>query len=106
MFVGVIIKNQSVLHCVSKTLHLSLAIIHGSITIIFGQHVTEKPENCVFSLKCCMNVTKNRPNTLKYHLITAQPPFTVKRLTGSTTHDLASILLSVRPWFNVKIKLF
>jgi len=37
-----------------------------------------KPENCIFSLKCCMLLTKkNTRNTLKYHLVTAEPPFTV-----------------------------
>jgi len=108
-----------------KTFHLWLAIIltHGSITIIFGTLVTEKvgnqnvlyfptspnlwfcsawgnrkTENCVFSLKCCMLFTKNTRNTLKYHLVTAEPPFTVKmvnwihqrgpRILLSVTHML------------------
>jgi len=39
-----------------------------------------KRENCVFSLKCCMLFTKNTQNTLKYHLVTAEPPFTVKTI--------------------------
>jgi len=63
--------------------------MHGSITIIFGKSVTEKvgnqsvlyfptspnlcfctacgnrkPDNCIFSLKCCMLFTKNTRNTL------------------------------------------
>jgi len=79
--------------------------IHGSITIIFGTSVTEKvgnqkvlyfptspnlcfcttwgnrkPENCIFALKSCMLFTKNTRNTLKYHLVTAEPPFTVKMI--------------------------
>ena len=79
--------------------------IHSSITIIFGTSVTEKvgnqnllyfptspnlcfcttwwnrkPENCTFSLKCCMLFTKDTQNTLKYHLVTAKPPFTVKTI--------------------------
>ena len=41
-----------------------------------------KPENCVFSLKCCMLYTKNTPKTLKYHLVTAEPSFTVKTIDG------------------------
>jgi len=78
---------------------------NGSITIIFGTSVNDKvdnqsllyfptssklcfcttwenrkPENCVFSLKCCMLFTKNTRNTLKYHLLTAEPPFTVKMI--------------------------
>jgi len=98
-------------------------VMHGSITIIFGKSVTEKvgnrlhcifptspnfcfcyiwgnrkPENCVFSLKCCMLFTKNTRNTLKYHLVTAESPFTVKtidwmhqtgpRILLSVTHTL------------------
>jgi len=39
-----------------------------------------KPEKCIFSLKCCMLLTKNTRNTLKYHLVTAEPPFTVKTI--------------------------
>ena len=79
--------------------------IHGSITIIFGTSVTKrggnqtvlyfptspnlcfcttwgnrKPENYTFSVKCCMRFTKNTPNTLKYHLVTAEPPFIVKTI--------------------------
>jgi len=75
---------------------------HGSITIILETHITDKlsnqnvlyfptspnlcfwenrkPQNCVFSLKCCMLFTKNTQNTLKYHLVTAEPPFTVKMI--------------------------
>jgi len=90
--------------------------IHGSITIIFGISVTEKvgnqnvlyfptspdlclctnwenrkPESCVFSLKCCILFTKN---TLKYHLVTAELPFTVK--TINWMHQTGPrILLSV-----------
>ena len=94
--------------------------IHCLITIIFGTSVTEKvrnqnvlyfptspnlcffcttwgnrkPENCVFSLKCWMLFTKNTRNTLKYHLVTAEPPFTVK--TIDWMHQTAPrILLSV-----------
>jgi len=76
---------------------------HSSITIIFGISVTEqvgnqnvlyfptspklcfcttrenrKTDNCIFSLKCCMLFTNTTRNTLKYHLVTAKPPFTVK----------------------------
>jgi len=79
--------------------------IDGSIMIIFGISVTKKvgnqnvlyfptspnlcfctpwgnrkPENCVFSLKCCMLYTKNTRKTLKYHLVTAEPSFTVKTI--------------------------
>jgi len=79
--------------------------VHGSITIIFGISVTEKvgnqnvlyfptspnlcfcttwgnrkPKNCVFSLKCCMLFTKNTRNIMKYRLVTAEPPFTVKAI--------------------------
>ena len=39
-----------------------------------------KPENCVFSLKCCMLFSKNTQNTLKYRLVTSEPPFTVKTI--------------------------
>ena len=50
-----------------------------------------KPENCVFSLKFCMRFTRN---TLKYHLVTAEPPFTVKTTDGM--HQTGPrILLSV-----------
>jgi len=53
-----------------------------------------KRENCIFSLKCCMLFTKNTQNTLKYHLITAEPPFAVK--TINWMHQTGSkILLSV-----------
>jgi len=92
--------------------------VHGSIMIIFGISVTEKvgnqnvlyfptspnlffcttrgnrkPKKCIFSLKCCMLFTKNIRNTLNYHLVTAEPPFTVKRLTGCTRQDLESCCL-------------
>jgi len=81
--------------------------IRGSITIIFGISVNQKignqnvlyfstssnlclcatwgnrkPENCVFSLKCCVLFTKNTWTTLIYHLITTEPPFTVKTING------------------------
>jgi len=54
---------------------------------IFPPHLTcfrttrgnRKPENCIFSFKC-MLFTKNTWNTLKYHLVTAEAPFTVKRI--------------------------
>ena len=46
------------------------------------------------SRKCCMLFTKNTRNTLKYHLVTAEPPFTVK--TIDWVHQAGpSILLSV-----------
>jgi len=94
--------------------------------IIFGTHVTEKvdnqnllyfptspnlcfyttwrnrkPENCVSSLKCCMLFfTKNTRNTLKYYLVTAEPPFTVK--TIDWMHQTRPrILLSVTHMFYV-----
>jgi len=93
--------------------------IHGSITIIFGTSGTEKvdnqnvlyfptspnlcfcttwgnrkPEYCTFSLKCCILFTKNTRNTLKYHLVTAEPPFTIK--TIDKMHQTGPrILLSV-----------
>jgi len=79
--------------------------IHDLIMIIFGTSVTEKvsnqnvlyfptspnlcfcttwgnrkPKNCTFSLKCCMLFTKNTRNTLKYHLVTAEPIFSVKTI--------------------------
>ena len=79
--------------------------IRSSITIFFGTRVTQKvrnqnvlyfptspnlcfcttwgnskPENCVFSLKCCMLFTNNTQNTLKYHLVTAEPPYTIKMI--------------------------
>jgi len=109
--------------------------IHFSITIIFGTRVTEKvcnqniiyfptspnlcfcttwgnrkPENCVLSLKCCMLFTKNTRNTLKYLLVAAEPPFTVKtinwmhqtgprkggpRILLSVTHMLSMLTKSV-----------
>jgi len=107
-----------------KTSHLWLAIIftHSSITIIFGTNVTEKvgnqnilyfptspnkcfcttwgnrkPGNCNFSLKYCMFLTKSTQNILKYHLVTAELPFTVKMIDGMhhTGHGKHSILLSV-----------
>jgi len=40
----------------------------------------QESRNCVFSLKCCTFFTKNTQNTLKYHLVTAEPPFTVKTI--------------------------
>jgi len=50
-----------------------------------------KPDNCVFSLKFCMRFTRN---TLKYHLVTAEPPFTVE--TIDKMHQTGPrILLSV-----------
>jgi len=93
--------------------------MHRSITTIFRTSVTEKvgnqnilyfptsrnlcfcttrgnrkPEKCIFSLKCCMLFTKNTRNTLKYHLVTAEPPFTVKTIDGM--HQTGPrILLSV-----------
>jgi len=55
---------------------------------------TGNPKNCVFSLKCCMLFTKNTQSTSKYHLITAEPPFTVK--TIDWMHQIRPrILLSV-----------
>jgi len=81
--------------------------MHGLIAIIFGISVTEKvgnqnilhflispnlcfcttwgngkPENCVFSLKCCMCMlfTKNTRNTLKYHPVAPESPFTDKTI--------------------------
>ena len=39
-----------------------------------------KPGNCVFSLKCCMLFTKNTKHSQKYHLVRAEPPFTVKTI--------------------------
>jgi len=38
---------------------------------------TGNPE---FSLKCCIFATKHTKHILKYHLITAEPPFTVKTI--------------------------
>jgi len=93
--------------------------IHGWITIIFGTHVTEKvgnqyvlyfptspdlcfcitwgntkPKNCIFSLKWGIHFTKNTQNTLKYHLVTDEPLFTVK--TIDWMHQTGpGILLSV-----------
>jgi len=53
-----------------------------------------KPENCVFSLKCRMLFTKNTRNTLKYRLVIAELPFTVK--TINWMHQTGRrILLSV-----------
>jgi len=88
--------------------------IYSSITTIFGARVTEKggnqnvlyfptspnlclcttwgnrkPENCVFSLKYCMLFTKN---TLKYHLVTGEPPFTVKTIDGMHQSGLRMLL--------------
>jgi len=95
--------------------------VRGSITTIFGTHITEKvsnqkvlyfltspnlcfcttcmgnskPENCLFSLKRCMLFTKkNARNTLKYHLVTVEPPFTVKAIDWMD-HTGPRILLSV-----------
>jgi len=92
------LKNVSPLTCYNLD-------IHGSIMIIFGTGVTEKvanqnvlyfptspnlcfcttwgnrkPDNCVFFLKCCMLFTKDTRNTLRYHLVTAELPFTVKTI--------------------------
>jgi len=40
-----------------------------------------KPGNCVFSLKCCMLFHHKTWNTVdKYHLVRAEPPFTVKTM--------------------------
>jgi len=40
-----------------------------------------KPKNCVFSLQCCMLfLPKTTWHTLKYYLVTADPPFTVKTI--------------------------
>jgi len=72
---------------------------------IFSPHLTcasaqpmetgnRKPENCIFSLKCCMLFTKNTRNTLKYHLITAKPPLTVK-IIDRMHQTWPRILLSV-----------
>jgi len=53
---------------------------------IFPPHLTcastcgnRKPENCIFSLKCCMLFAQNTRNTLQYHL-TAEPLLTVKTI--------------------------
>jgi len=59
-----------------------------------GETANRKPENCIFSLKCCMLFIKNTLNTLKYHLVTAEPSFTVK--TTDWMHQTGPmILLSV-----------
>jgi len=53
---------------------------------IFPPHLTcasaipRETENCIFSLKCCMLFTKNTQITLKYRLVTAKPPFSVKTI--------------------------
>jgi len=57
--------------------------------------VNRKPENCVFSLKCCMLFTKNTWNTLTYHLVTAEPPFTVKTIDGM--HQIGPRILLFYP---------
>jgi len=109
--------------CVSKTVPPLTCYnldIHGSITIIFGKCYREsrqsirtvlyfltspnlcycttwgsrKPENCIFSLKWCMLFSKNTQNALKYHLVTAEPSFTVKTIDGMQQIG-PSILLSV-----------
>jgi len=90
------LKNVPLLTCYNLD-------VHGSITIIFGTNVTEKVRNqntlcfptsspsvcalrgktrnpeVVLSFKCCL-FTKNTRNALKYHLLTAEPPFTVKTI--------------------------
>jgi len=99
--------------------------VHSSIMIIFGTSVTEKvanqnvlyfptssnlcfcttwrnrkPKKCIFSLKSCMLFAKNTWNTLKYHLVTAEPPFTVKMIKW--VHQTGPrILLSVTHMLNV-----
>jgi len=56
-----------------------------------------KPENCIFSLKRCILFTKN---ILKYHLVTAEPPFTVKAIDRMTQTG-PRVLLSVTHMFCV-----
>ena len=61
---------------------------------------TENPKSASFSVKCCMLFPKNTRNTLKYHLVTAEPPFSVK--TIDRTHQTGPrVLLSVTHMFYV-----
>jgi len=34
----------------------------------------------LFTFKCCIRFTKNTQNALKYHLVTAEPPFTINTI--------------------------
>jgi len=55
---------------------------------------TENPKSASFLLKCCMLFTTNTRNTLKYHLVTAEPPSSIK--TIDWMHQTGpKILLSV-----------
>jgi len=48
-----------------------------------------KPGNCVFALKCCMLFAiKHETQFLKYHLVRAEPPFTVKTIDWVHQMDL------------------
>jgi len=40
----------------------------------------QKPEITSFQLNAACFFTKNTRNTLKYHLVTVEPPFTVKTI--------------------------
>jgi len=71
------VGNQNVLHFPP---HLNCA------SALPGE--TENLKSASFSLKWCMLFTKNTRNTLNYHLITAEPPFSVK--TGCTRQDVES----------------
>ena len=103
-------NNRPHLHCVPKKRPTFTTCynfyIHSSTATIFGTNVAEKvgnqnvlyfptspnqcfcapqgnrkPGNCVFSLKCCMLFhQKNTKHILKYHLVRAKPPFTVKTI--------------------------
>ena len=64
------IGNQNILYLPTSP--------HLYFCATWGNNLNRKPENCIFSLKCCMLFTTNTRNTLKYHLVTAEPPFTVK----------------------------
>ena len=62
-----------------------------------------KAKNCVFSHKCCTLFTKNNTKHIKIHLVTAEPPFTVK--TIDRMHQTGpKILLSVTHTFYVNQK--
>ena len=112
-------KNVPPLTCYNLDIHCSITIICGtSVTDkVRNQNVlcfptspnlcfcttwgNRKPEECIFSLKCCMLFAKNTRNTLKYRLVTAKPPITAK--TFDWMHQTGpGILLSVtqKPYVN------
>jgi len=54
---------------------------------------TRNPKSASFHLNAACLLPKNTQNTLKYHLVTAEPPSLSKRSTGCTRQDLGSCCL-------------